>query len=178
MQDKNKIILRPYLDSDIHFLKCLRNDVELQKLLLSTARGSDENAVRQWLSPHLSGVSAYFRVIFDVERDYPVGYIQADKFYGSASAYTFGICIAPPFQSSRIGSTAILLMELDLQRLYGVSKLILYVDSENMRAIGCYKRLYYREVGIFMSHLKVCGELKDVLIMEKLLNNFSTDLKL
>jgi hypothetical protein len=52
-----RIGLRPWRDVDVATLRDLRNDVELQAMLLARARGSDDAAVREWLGRRSSGGS-------------------------------------------------------------------------------------------------------------------------
>ena len=164
---KARVRLRNWRESDLPFLLRLRNDVPLQARLLSTARGSDETAVRAWLARKSEGEGRIFRVIADPDNDQPLGYLQADRSDGSPDDWSFGICIAEAFQGGGAGTAALQALEVELSDRFGARNLRLEVDVENERAIRCYDRLGYARTGSTVRQVIVCGETRDVVAMSK-----------
>ena len=72
------VTLREWRESDIPALTALRNDRELQALLLARVRGSDEVQVRQWLRERTAGPDSLFFVVAEAVLDKCIGYIQID----------------------------------------------------------------------------------------------------
>lgn len=161
------VALRDWHESDLQFLMLLRNDVPLQALLLATARGSDEQAVRAWLLKRTSGVGRLFRVIADVQSDAPMGYLQADCLDETAGAWSFGICLDRPYQGSGNGSAALTALEVLLAENHGAQSLQLEVGLANERAIRCYTRLGYERNEAEPKRVVVCGEAKEAIVMAK-----------
>lgn len=159
--------LRPWQESDLLFLQALRNDIDLQALLLATARGSSLPAVRRWLEDKSTGAERLFFVIELQEAQTPIGYIQLSLDPRASETFQFGICLAPIYQSQGYGAELLLAIESYLQIQHNARKLMLEVDESNIRAIACYKKLGYREVGVMMQHVFVQGNFRNVLIMEK-----------
>lgn len=156
------IKLRPWQESDLPTLLRLRNDVELQALLLSTVRGSDINDVRAWLEKRTGPKDATFHIIADRTSNEPLGYIQAEGCVDNPSTWQLGICLDWPFQGAGRG-TAVLREFHDLLGQTGsVESLRLVVAEKNIRALACYERLGYRPCDREADPVEVNGERKDV----------------
>jgi RimJ/RimL family protein N-acetyltransferase len=159
--------LREWLETDLPFLLAVRNNVALQAQLLATARGSDEAAVRAWLTRRTEGPERIFRVIAETKTDRPVGFLQADVVNESLDGWSFGICIDPPFQGVGYGTMALVALERELADRFGARNIKLEVDSANYRAIRCYKRLGYEEQGAPAREVMVCDKPRKAIAMAK-----------
>jgi len=161
-----RLILRHWQESDINFLKDLRNDKELQALLLSNAKGSNCQTVRSWLEEK-SKDSELFFVAELREGEMPIGYLQISLETRAAQTYTFGVCLSVDYQSQGYGYELLLAAENYLKSFHNAHKFMLNVDEKNIRAISCYRKLGYREVGVMKDHVVVQGSYRNVMIMEK-----------
>ncbi len=169
MIETDRLLLRSWQASDLPFLQSLRNDVELQALLLANARGSDLAAVRRWLEGKSEGDDRLFFVITLLQTAEPIGYIQLSEEPGATQTMRFGICLARAHCARGYGTESLQAVELFLEMRRGTQKMMLQVDAANTRAIACYAGLGYRGVGVMHRHVLVQSALRDVLIMEKLI---------
>ena len=169
MNSTERLLLRHWRESDLDFLRELRNDITLQARLLSTARGSDIAAVRRWLERRTATPDDIFFVVSVRENEVPIGYIQCTKEANSTNGFRAGICLADGWQSRGYGPEVMLWLERHLAANFMPQKIILHVDVDNHQAVACYRKLAYREVGVMKSHVKVGNDWRDVLVMEKLL---------
>jgi RimJ/RimL family protein N-acetyltransferase len=166
--ETDRLRLRSWRESDLKFLQGLRNDVELQALLLADARGSSVSAVRKWLSLKSNGSDSFFFVAELSPAEEVVGYLQLSRVIGADNAIQLGICLAKEHWSFGYGAELIEAAEKYSHLHHGTRKIMLHVDTTNFRAVACYKKLGYREVGVMRSHVFVQTSLRDVMIMEKL----------
>jgi RimJ/RimL family protein N-acetyltransferase len=164
-----RLFLRPWQESDLGFLQGLRNDSDLQALLLANARGSNVSSVRSWLEAKSSGANRLFFVVELNQTKESVGYIQVSEEAEAEKTVRFGICLANQYWSQGYGTEIIEAIEAHLRSHCGIHKVILHVDETNTRAVACYSRLGYREVGVMRRHVLVQGRLRNVVIMEKLI---------
>lgn len=164
-----RLRLRPWQESDLFFLQTLRNDIALQALLLSTARGSSLAAVRRWLEDKSTGSDRLFFVVELLDAQITIGYIQVSTESGTRDVFRFGVCLAPDYQAQGYGAELLAAIENYLYIQHNARKLMLQVDEFNNRAITCYKKLGYRKVGVMQQHIFVQGSLRNVMIMEKCL---------
>lgn len=163
--------LREWLESDLPFLIQLRNNVPLQAMLLSTARGSDEAAVRNWLARRTEGADRIFRVISNAATNVPWGYLQAELADEPPDLWSFGICLDERFQGAGNGTEALMALEDELAVRFGARHLCLEVDKANERAIRCYRRMGYVEAGATEKQVIVCDEPRDVIVLAKSLTS-------
>ena len=164
----DRLRLRPWRESDLEFLQGLRNDIELQALLLATARGSNVLAIRKWLDLKSNSANSFFFVAELSPTKELIGYIQLCGVVGADKTIQFGICLAAQYWSYGYGSELLQAVEKYLKFHHNTRKIMIYVDATNTRAVACYRKLGYREVGVMRSHVLVQGRLRDVIIMEKL----------
>jgi RimJ/RimL family protein N-acetyltransferase len=164
-----RLLLRPWQDADLVFLQQLRNDIELQALLLSTARGSSLQTIKQWAAAKDRSCDQLFFVIELKKTALPIGYIQLSEESGATQTMRLGICLSPQKQSQGYGSELLLAIDDYVHTNLDIKKLILHVDAANERAIACYRKTGYREVGVMKHHVFIHGRLRNVMIMEKFL---------
>jgi putative acetyltransferase len=164
MIQRGETKLRPPEERDHPLLLQLRNDIDLQLLLGSRARGSSPDKLREWLS----GRDGLFFVVAD-ESDQARGYIQLTEIDPIDRHGRLGICLAPSTQHKGHGVAAMAMLEAHARDLFAVRKIVLSVLVSNQPAIAFYRKLGYREVGVHLQHFFLGGEYHDVLEMEKLL---------
>ncbi|WP_299866399.1 GNAT family N-acetyltransferase [uncultured Hoeflea sp.] len=164
-----EVELRTWKDEDLPFLQKLRNDVELQAQLLSTARGSDMDAVRAWLDRRTTGRDRLFRVIAVDDGNSAAGYLQAEAIAETPDRWSFGICIAPDCQGAGLGTASLLALERLLVTSFGAQELTLEVGARNAPAIRCYHGLGYIWSDAPVRQVLVCGETIEARCMIKLL---------
>jgi len=171
MIHSKRLCLRPWQESDLFFLQGLRNDIDLQALLLSTARGSSFSAVRKWVEDKSTGADRLFFVIELKDAKTPIGYIQLSLEPRATQTFQFGLCLSTAYQAQGYGSELLSVIESYLKIQLNTHKLMLQVDESNLHAIACYKKLGYRKIGIMQQHIFVQGSLRNVIIMEKFLTS-------
>ena len=164
----DRLRLRPWRESDLEFLQSLRNDIELQALLLAAARGSSVLAIRKWLDLKSSSADSFFFIAELSQTNELIGYIQLCAVANADKTIQFGVCLATQYWSNGYGAELLQGIEKYLQIHHDTRKIMLHVDATNSRAVSCYRKLGYREVGVMRSHVRVQARLCDVLIMEKL----------
>ncbi len=165
----NKVVLRAWRAEDLHSLQALRNDVPLQRQLMTRPKGSSLEQVRAWLTARSQATDAMFFVIASRASDQALGYVQLldmDLFHGSGR---LGICIDPQAQGRGCGGETLTLLASYVHEVFSLRKIVLEVLASNERAIRLYLHLGYREVGRWQQHFRTVNNYVDVIIMEKLL---------
>jgi diamine N-acetyltransferase len=160
------IVLRAWREADVEQLTNLRNDRNLQALLLARVRGSDEGQVRQWLRERTASEDSLFFVIADSPADRCIGYLQLTAINWIDRNGELGICLAPSHQGHGAGTRALSLAVDALRRTWGIRKINLRVRSDNLRAIRCYERLGFAHCGLQRRHVNLDDAWLDVALME------------
>ena len=163
------VILRKPLAEDINTLLEMRNDAELQSLLMADARPNDESAVRHWLDRRTTDANTLFFIITERSTDECAGFVQVVDIRPDHGHGRFGIAVHPRFRGRGFARESIALCEMYARESMNVRKIYLEVLSGNDAAIALYSRLQYREVGVLRNHFRSCGKWHDVTVMEKLL---------
>lgn len=159
-------LLRPWREADVPRLRQWRNDVALQAQLLARARGSDEEAVRRWLTERSAAPKSLLFVIADAASDAPLGYLQIVDIDAEDRRGELGICLGGEAQGRGVGTAALRLALEHARREAGLRKINLRVRSDNTRAIRCYERLGFRHCGVWREHVFIEGGWRDVVLME------------
>lgn len=169
MLQGDRQILREWRESDLEALAGLRNNIELQALLMAQAKPNSTERVRRWLVDRSSREDTVFFIAAARTDDTTLGYLQVtnlDRFHGIGE---LGICFSPTAQGNNLAQEACRLLESYLHQTLGVRKLILKVLADNSRAIAFYRKTGYREVGRMERHFRVNDQYKNVLLMERFL---------
>jgi diamine N-acetyltransferase len=169
MIEGNLIRLRPVCDADLATIAELRNNVRLQAQLITRARGSSINDVREWLLKRKTSPEFLIFAIAESQSDDCVGYIQFDKLSLVDRRVELGICIAPARQGKGIGSEVIELSKGYLRDAWGVRKVSIGVLADNEPAIAVYLKCGFKECGRMREHFLFGGIWKDVIMMEAFL---------
>jgi diamine N-acetyltransferase len=163
------IKLRQPEDSDLDFLVSMRNNLDLQAMLMSLPRASNTQKVRDWLNNHLSNSQSVFFMIAEIATNSPSGYIQITNIDFVHRHGELGICIDPSFQGKGYGKQSIFLIEKYIQEVFDLRKLTLKVLEKNHAAVHLYEVLAYQKIGIHKEHFYHKGSWHNTLVMEKLL---------
>lgn len=163
------IRLRQPEDSDLDLLVSMRNNLELQAMLMSLPRASNTQRVRDWLNSHLSNPQSVFFMIAETATNSPTGYIQVTNIDFVHRYGEMGICIDPSYQGKGYGRQAIIAIEQYLQAVFNLRKITLKVLEENHAAAHLYEALSYQKVGLYKEHFYYKKVWHNTVIMEKML---------
>lgn len=160
------LILREWRESDLDALATLRNDVDLQALLMAQAKPNSTENVRVWLHGRSNRDDVAFFVAAALDQSV-LGYLQVLNIDRSQGVGDLGICFSPAAQGRGLAREACALLELYLRTTLHLRKLTLKVLTSNLRAIAFYRKEGYREVGILERQFRMHDRFEDVMIMEK-----------
>ncbi len=159
------IIIRKPKESDIDVLQEIRNDRELQALLLARYRPNDREAVIKWLEGRDKKENEALFVVARSEGQC-LGFVQLVNIDKKSKLAFLGVCIHPKYQGLGVGKRAIELTHEYAMKELGITKVVLEVKASNTLAIRLYEQLNYRLVGTLKNHFFLGGDYHDVVIME------------
>jgi RimJ/RimL family protein N-acetyltransferase len=161
--------LRTWREDDLPVLTELRNDVEVQAQLLSRARGSRLEQVREWLQVRNAKSDGLLFVIADQVDDQAMGYVQVTELDLSNCHANLGICLIVKARGLGMGGQAIALLSAYLKAQWNIRKLSLQVRADNVQALRCYEKVGFERCGLLKSHFFISGSWQDVVLMERFL---------
>lgn len=167
----NRIALRAWAPADVAALGAMRNDIDLQLLLMAEPRPNSEERVRHWLQERSAQADSVFFVIAESETNHPLGFIQATRWDRRNQTAYLGIGLAAAARGKGVASQALRLMEDYLHDVLNLRKLLLEVIGTNARALELYRRAGYAVAGTLRAHHLIRGVHEDVVIMEKRLDS-------
>ena len=162
-------VLRPWEEQDVPLLEHLRNDVELQAMLMTQPRPNSEQRVLEWLVAKTEADDGLFFIIADSKTGNAVGYLQVVNINLQNGTCEMGICLSPDEQGKGYGGNAMHALVDYLRTTFNLRKLVLYVLADNTGAIAFYLKAGFAEAGRLREHFYHKEEYKDVIIMEKFL---------
>ncbi len=165
MLKSNLLTLRAWSESDIKDIQALKNDIPMQLELMGTPKPNSENSIAKWLKNKDEDDSLVFFVIVN-QQEHVVGYIQLsdiDKF--NYFGY-LGICIDKNYWGEGYAQESFYLLTEYAINILNLRKILLYVNSENLRAISFYNKIGFTKVGLLKEHQLVSKKWQDVLLME------------
>jgi RimJ/RimL family protein N-acetyltransferase len=171
MVEGTKVLLRAWSTADLDVLHRMRNDLSLQRQLMSHPRGNSLDQVRDWLVARTKATDSVFLVIEPRHSSEIAGYIQASEIDCINGLAKIGICLTPSLHGKGFGSEAMALLESYLTAVFNIRKLTLEVLADNAIAIALYTKLGYRDVGHLQQHFYFDGDYFDVALMEKLIRS-------
>ncbi len=169
MLTTNKTLLRSPLPEDKELLVKLRNDIDLQVLLMSRPRANNHSKIESWLNQKLSDENTVFFIIADAGAGFPVGYIQLVKMDFINKKCELGICIDAQHHSKGYATDAFKLLEIYAKKIFNINKIVVSVLVKNKRAISFYEKMFYQTVGILKADFYFDSEFHDVQLMEKII---------
>ncbi len=166
MLKSNLLTLRAWSKNDIKEIQALKNDIPIQLELMGTPKPNSENGILKWLKSKDENDNLIFFIITDMQEKV-VGYIQLsdiDKFnyYGY-----LGICINQNYWGKGYANEALNLLAEYAVNILSLRKVLLYVRSDNLRALKFYNKVGFNTVGVLKEHQLVSKSWKDVILMEK-----------
>ena len=99
--------------------------------------------------------------------NHPIGYIELTNIDFVDRRGDLGICIDKHQHGKGYAKDAVFLLENYAKNLFNIRKIILQVLNSNSRAISFYKKVGYRNIGVFDDHFYMDDQFHDVLLMEK-----------
>ena len=167
MLSSHPTLLRMPMEEDKPQLLAMRNDIELQSMLMSRAKPNSPHKIDEWLNKRLSDENGIFFIISDVETNEVVGYLQLLNIDLINRRGELGICMATEYSGKGYATQALKLLELYIKKAFNIQKITLQVLSENLRAINFYKKTGFRQIGIYEDHFYFNNIFHDVVLMEK-----------
>lgn len=164
-----KVALRAWSAGDLPALQLMRNDLRLQRQLMTQPRSNSLDQVKDWLTARTKSADAVFFIIACKSSDQAAGFVQVVGMDLMNGVGKLGICIAPESQGKGYGGETVTLLESYLRDVFRLRKLTLEVLAENVVALGMYTKHGYREVGRLREHFFTGGSYDDVVIMEKMI---------
>jgi len=168
MIDGERLRLREPREGDVPVLAELRNDLEVQRLILSRGRPNSLRRVQAWIDRVSNAEDAVLFVVAD-ERDEPLGFVQVAGLDFVNGHGRLGIAIVEAARGVGGGREAVQLVGRYVREVFNLRKLVLEVAASNAAAIAAYEGVGFRRVGVLTDHVVYGGVPSDVLIMEWML---------
>lgn len=165
------VVLRPPKDQDLSALGDLRNDLQLQQLLMARPRPNSEQRVRDWLNTRCGETSSIFFVVSEKATDQAIGFVQLINLDLLDGIGELGICISPSWRGQQRGAEALQLLEQYAIGVFNLRKIILQVLAGNQPATAFFEKFGFRKAGTYHKHHYHDGIFHDVVIMEKILRS-------
>ncbi len=169
MLSTSKTLLRPPIPEDREFLVKLRNNIDLQLMLMSRPKANSFSKVESWLHQKLSDECTVFFIIADAHDEFPVGYIQLVKIDFINRKCDLGVCIDAQYHGKGYAKDAFQMLEAYAKKIFNMHKIVVSVLHQNKRAISFYEKMSYRSVGILEADFYLDNEFHNVLLMEKII---------
>lgn len=164
----SRVRLRPIEQRDQSALADVRQDLDIQRAVMSRPRLSGPEPVGDWLSRVRSDERRSVLAIADRQSDAFLGYVDVSDIDLISRRASVGICIAAAQQGKGNGTEALELLHGHLAEVWGVQKTTLEVLADNEAARSLYQRVGYGEVGKRRRHFYWDGQWHDVVIMERI----------
>ncbi|MCM3033683.1 arsinothricin resistance N-acetyltransferase ArsN1 family A [Niallia sp. MER 6] len=130
----------------------------------------EKDFMENWFAAH----QGRYAVFVAVNEDGKITGWASINPYNTRAAYSgvgeLSIYIHREFRGKGIGQKLLQVLE-DEARLQGFYKIVLFTFPINNLGQGLYRKLNYREVGLFKNQGRLKGKFVDVMLMEKLLFN-------
>lgn len=161
------VIIRQANEHDIKSIQTIYNEGIEDRIATLETELKDDSYMKGWFNKH----SGRFRVIVAEHKGKIVGWASLNQ-YNNRCAYDgvadLSVYISREFRGKGIGKK--LLAEIEsLAKENGFHKMILFTFPFNLLGQGLYKKMGYREVGVFKNQGILDGNFVDVMAMEKLL---------
>ena len=163
-----EIIIRAYKDHDFETLEKIRNNFELQYLLLANPKPNTKLRVLQWIENKTAGVNSVFFVISN-DKDDTIGYAQATELDLLNRNCYFGVAIAEKWRGKGVFTKAVLLLEEYLKNTFNIKNVIGELLISNVTSIKALEKTGYYKVGLRKEHFYYKSAFHDVCIVEKIL---------
>lgn len=162
-----EIIIREATDTDIMSIKTLYNQGIEDRIATLETETKDDTYMRNWLETH----RGRFKVIVAEDKGQILGWASLNQ-YNNRCAYDgvadLSVYISREDRGKGVGKKLLSKLE-SLAKENGFHKIILFTFPFNQLGQGLYKKMGFREVGVFQNQGILDGKFVDVMAMEKLL---------
>jgi len=158
--------IREFLDSDINFLMSLRNDMELQYLLITHPKPNSTEQVKNWIMNKINSDKTIFFVIASPDNK-PIGFIQASDIDMVNRICKIGLAIENEWRRRGVFKRVISDMENYLSGSMNIRKIVAEILCVNESSRKAFESVGYEMAGILKSHYYNNGEYHDIVIYEK-----------
>ena len=163
----NKLIIRNAEESDILFILEIFNQGIEDRIATLEEEKKDFLYIKKWFEEH----QGRYKVLVAEQDGNVAGWASLNP-YSNRCAYDgvadLSIYISRDQRGKGLGKK--LLSEIEsLAKDNGFHKIVLFTLPFNQLGQGLYRKMGYREVGVFQNQGKLDGEFVDVMAMEKLL---------
>jgi RimJ/RimL family protein N-acetyltransferase len=165
----NGLLLRDFSPQDFDALLVMRNDPDLQHLLLAHPGVQSEKDVWSWIERRRAEQGGMFRIV-SVDGAC-AGFVQIVGVHRLDRWAYLGVCIAEKYRGVGIGRQVIELALEGACHELKLRKIIVEVRSDNVPALHLYRRLGFRDVGVMLAHYSGRGQPDDVAILEFLFSD-------
>ncbi|OLS35262.1 arsinothricin resistance N-acetyltransferase ArsN1 family A [Bacillus sp. MRMR6] len=161
------VVIREAMDSDILSIQTIYNQGIEARIATLETEIKDETYMRNWLENH----RGRYKVIVAEEMGQIVGWASLNQ-YNNRCAYDgvadLSVYISREYRGKGVGKKLLVRLE-SLAKENGFHKIILFTFPFNQSGQGLYKKMEFREVGVFQKQGILGGKFVDVMVMEKLL---------
>lgn len=165
MPSTNPIKLRAIEDSDLTALHDLLNNPSNQTAVGGSVRPLSYQETCQWLDNKRKDPDTYCFAIYDNNHAF-FGYVQLTAIRQADGTAILGINLSPTSTGRGIGTQALNALHYFAKQYLNLRKLSLYVRSDNIAAIGLYRKTGYHPVGVLTQHIKTTNGYIDLQIWE------------
>lgn len=163
------ITLRDYKEKDLNTLYLIRNDNNIQNLLMSFPKKESFEDVKNWLAN--KQIKDLFKIIALNENDLCIGYLQLVNIDKNRRSGKLGITIYKDYQNLGYGQKALTLFFDILKKEFNFEKVYLEVLMINKNAIKVYEKLGFYQINKLKNNFLLDSKNLDVIKMEKVLND-------
>lgn len=161
----NKIYLRPISKTDTNNILKWRNSKQVKENFIYRKKLT-EIQHQNWLDTIIEQKKAFQFIIVEKENNKDIGSVYLRDIDLENKKAEFGIFIGEADSMGKgFGTEATrLIVEYGFNELK-LNKIFLRVFTENEQAINCYKRVGFREQGIFEQDVLIDADFKDIMFM-------------
>ncbi|NYE09697.1 phosphinothricin acetyltransferase [Bacillus niacini] len=161
------LVIRESNESDIYCIKEIYNQGIEDHIATLETEIKDDSYIKEWYEKH----KGRFKVIVAEQEGKIVGWASLNQ-YNNRCAYDgvadLSVYISREFRGKGIGKQLLVALE-SIARENRFHKIVLFTFPFNQLGQGLYKKMGFREVGVFKNQGILDGEFVDVMAMEKLL---------
>jgi RimJ/RimL family protein N-acetyltransferase len=170
----DQVYLRPILKSDLTHLNRWKNDEDIFRNLGGGYMPVSIDQQEKWLDSMIDMTGNNRRFIICNFEDLPVGMVGLYNINWIHRCCEIGVYIGNKDQQGKgFGKEACILIESFAREYLNLRKLKLYVVKENDKALSMWEKLGYRVVGVLKEERYIKGQYKDVVIMEKFIQQMA-----
>lgn len=165
----SNVILRDYETRDLDALMAIRNDEELQHLLLAHPRAQRDGDVLAWIARRSGEPGGLFKII--AVDDTCAGFVQIADVHRLDRRAHLGIAVVKAYRGGGVGKRAMQLALEQAHRGLKLRKILVEVRADNGPAISLYTQLGFRNAGVLAAHYTGRGAPDDVVVLELLFDD-------